>query len=95
MTSANFAQLATAADHPSLSGQVEFVELTVDPPRDRPLRLAAYQKIFAAEPNLVLLTSTKAAIAAIWKQFGVDYGPTRVTRSASRTDGSARSSATA
>lgn len=84
MTSANFAQMAAAVDHAGLSKRVEFVELTVDPARDRPARLAAYRKMFAARANWALLTGSKPAIAAIWKQFGVDYEPTPVTKNAAR-----------
>lgn len=80
LTSANFARMAATVDSAGVSDQIEFVELTVDPARDSPARLAAYRKMFSAQPNWTLLTGTPAAIATIWKQFGVDYESTPVTQ---------------
>ncbi len=45
------------------------MEITVDPGRDTPARLAAYSKEFGAD--WVLLTGTPANLDALWKFFGV------------------------
>ena len=45
------------------------MEITVDPGRDTPARLAAYSKEFGAD--WPLLTGTPANLAALWKFFGV------------------------
>ena len=45
------------------------MEITVDPGRDTPARLAAYSKEFGAD--WVLLTGTPSNLNALWKFFGV------------------------
>ncbi len=52
-----------------LGHKVVFMEITVDPGRDTPTRLAAYSKEFGAD--WVLLTGTPADLDALWKFFGV------------------------
>jgi cytochrome oxidase Cu insertion factor (SCO1/SenC/PrrC family) len=52
-----------------LGHKVVFMEITVDPGRDTPARLAAYAKEFGAD--WVLLTGTQANLDALWKFFGV------------------------
>jgi cytochrome oxidase Cu insertion factor (SCO1/SenC/PrrC family) len=94
MTSANFAQMAAAADHAELSRQVEFVELTVDPARYRPPDSRRTRTMFAAKPNWTLLTSTKPAITATWKQFGSTAERRRSPNPQHRTGGPVRRSAT-
>jgi protein SCO1/2 len=55
-----------------LADRVEFASITVDPNRDTPSRLAAYQRLFAPAPaDWALLTGSPAALAALWKQLGV------------------------
>jgi len=73
LTSANFQTMATDARKAKLGSQIEFVEVTVDPDRDRVARLAAYQKLYGAQPNWQFLTGTPAQVAALWKSFGVSY----------------------
>ena len=73
MTSANFAEMDRAVAAAHLSGQVQFVELTVDPGRDTPARLRAYRKLFDAPTNWALLTATTPVIAQVWKFFGAFY----------------------
>jgi cytochrome oxidase Cu insertion factor (SCO1/SenC/PrrC family) len=58
------------------------LSITVDPDRDTPARLAAYQQLFAPAPaNWTLLTGTPDAVAALWRYLGVfiqkvpDTGP--------------------
>ena len=52
-----------------LGNKVVFMEITVDPGRDTPARLAAYSKEFGAD--WVMLTGTPANLNALWKFFGV------------------------
>jgi protein SCO1/2 len=52
-----------------LGNRVVFMEVSVDPGRDTPARLAAYSKEFGAD--WVLLTGTPADLHALWKFFGV------------------------
>ena len=49
--------------------KVVFMEITIDPGRDTPARLAAYSKEFGAD--WVMLTGTPANLDALWKFFGV------------------------
>lgn len=73
MTSANYAQMDRAVAAAHLAGQVQFVELTVDPARDTPARLHAYRRLFDAPANWSLLTADPSVIARIWKYFGAAY----------------------
>lgn len=52
-----------------LGGKVVFMEITVDPARDSPARLAAYSKEFGAD--WVMATGTPANLNALWKFLGV------------------------
>jgi protein SCO1/2 len=54
-----------------LGSRVAFVEATVDPGRDVPARLAAYQREFGADWEL--WTGSPSAVAAFWRPFGVGY----------------------
>lgn len=50
---------------------VRFVEVTVDPGRDTPKRLAAYRRL--AGVDFTLLTGRSSDLAALWKDLGVAY----------------------
>ena len=52
-----------------LGRDVVFVEITVDPGRDSPARLAAFAKRFGV--TWPLLTGTAENLSALWKFFGV------------------------
>jgi protein SCO1 len=52
-----------------LGSKVVFMEITVDPGRDTPARLAAYSREFGAD--WVLATGTPANLNALWKFLGV------------------------
>ena len=52
-----------------LGSKVVFMEITVDPGRDSPARLAAYSQEFGA--GWVLATGTPANLDALWKFLGV------------------------
>jgi cytochrome oxidase Cu insertion factor (SCO1/SenC/PrrC family) len=73
LTSTILHQVATATEAAGLSSSVVVVEATVDPQRDTPSRLAAYEKLYGALPNWELLTGTPAQVAALWKEFGASY----------------------
>lgn len=74
MISANTAQLARSLNADGQQDNVALLEITVDPQRDTPKRLAAYQKLFGAPiPNWTLLTAPPATVKAIWNFFGVEY----------------------
>ncbi len=74
LLSANFTSMARETVGKGLGNDVVFVQLTVDPQRDTPVRLQAYRQFFApAPPNWVLLTGSAADVDRIWKYFGVSY----------------------
>ena len=54
-----------------LSRLVVIAEATVDPWRDSPFRLRAYEKLTGA--NFQMLTGTQSEIKRLWKFFGVYY----------------------
>jgi protein SCO1/2 len=72
LDTANLVATARAVQRAGLADRVEFASITVDPNRDTPSRLAAYQRLFAPAPaDWALLTGSPAALAALWKQLGV------------------------
>jgi protein SCO1 len=75
MISANIAAMARQLQAAGLARQIALLEITVDPQRDTPARLAAYQKMFGSpQPAWTLATATTAAAtAALWKFFHVYY----------------------
>ncbi len=54
-----------------LGNSVAFVEVSVDPGRDTPARLAAYSQQFGA--TWPLLTGTPTDLSKLWSFFGVSY----------------------
>ncbi len=54
-----------------LGSSVVFTEISVDPGRDSPSRLAAYIKLTGV--GLDLLTGSPASLAALWHYFGIYY----------------------
>ena len=54
-----------------LQNRVEIVEATIDPARDTPSRLRAYQSAFGV--HWTLLTGTQANIDRLWSWIGVYY----------------------
>ena len=76
MTSADMVAVGAAATRAGLGSSVEVIEVTVDPERDTPARLAAYRALFPALANWSLLTGTPADLAALWRALGVAYGRT-------------------
>ena len=68
MTSANLHRAAAKAGG---SGDVVFLEVSVDPARDTVHRLHAYQQKYGALPGWRLATGTPGAVTAFWKALGV------------------------
>ncbi len=69
------AEQVAAAGH---SDRVEFLSVTVDPARDNPAQIAAYQKLFRGAPaNWQVLTGSAADVDRLWTYFGVyrEKGP--------------------
>jgi protein SCO1 len=84
MISANTLALARALDAGGRASDVALLEITVDPRRDTPKRLAAYQQLFGSAPaNWTLLTASPATIKALWKFFGVEYAREKEEKPAS------------
>lgn len=74
MISANTAALARALNADGQQGKVALLEISVDPHRDTPTRLHAYQKLYGGPlPDWTLLRATPADTAKLWKYFGVSY----------------------
>ena len=63
------AQRSVAAD--DLSKKVAIVEVTVDPGRDTPARMAAFARLTGS--TWPLLTGSSATLASLWHHFGVYY----------------------
>jgi protein SCO1 len=75
LISANTVSLARALDEAGQTNHVALLEISVDPVRDTPARLRAYQKLYGdAPPNWTLLRASPADTRRLWKYFGVDYG---------------------
>jgi protein SCO1/2 len=71
LTTGNLLNMDRAVTASGLADRVRFVELTVDPGRDTPDRLAAYRRLVGAPANWSLLTGSPDAINSIWRFFGV------------------------
>ncbi len=54
-----------------LSKKVDIVEITVDPGRDTPQRMAAYAQLTGS--SWPLLTGSPSVLAALWHFFGIYY----------------------
>ncbi|HEX4015460.1 MAG TPA: SCO family protein [Frankiaceae bacterium] len=74
LLAANFVYLARQSAAAGSAAEVQFVQLTIDPARDVPARLAAYRQLFRPAPsNWSTLTGSAASISAIWRYFGASY----------------------
>jgi protein SCO1/2 len=69
MTTVNMRDIAASVDAAALSKHIEVLEITVDPMRDIPSRLSAYQDLFN-DNRWSLVTGSKSGIAKIWDFFG-------------------------
>lgn len=57
----------------ALGPKVRFVEVTVDPQRDDPQRMAAYAALFGADQRVRFATAKAADLSLLWKSLGVYY----------------------
>ena len=74
LISANVAAMARAINADGQGGKVALLEITVDPQRDTPARMTAYQKLYGGPlSNWTLLTASPADLATLWHFFGVEY----------------------
>jgi cytochrome oxidase Cu insertion factor (SCO1/SenC/PrrC family)/thiol-disulfide isomerase/thioredoxin len=71
MTTGALEELKSTLAQDGLAKQVDVVETTVDPWRDTPARLRAYQRQFGAD--FTMLTGSQASIRKMWNWFGVQY----------------------
>jgi cytochrome oxidase Cu insertion factor (SCO1/SenC/PrrC family) len=71
ITSGAFIRMRAAVRRAGLGSRVAFVEVTVDPDRDTPSRLRAYERLTGVD--WPLLTGTPANVKRFWSFFGVDY----------------------
>ncbi len=71
LTSGVFQVLQSSVKRAGLADKVAFVEVTVDPGRDTPARLQAYERRFGVD--WTLLTGTAAQVKPFWDAFGVWY----------------------
>jgi protein SCO1 len=84
LISANTVALARQLDAAGQSDDVALLEITVDPQRDTPARLRAYEKYFAPAPSgWTTLRASPADTERLWKYFGVDYGRQKEEKPAS------------
>jgi protein SCO1 len=74
MISANTAAMARALNADGVGAKVALLEISVDPQRDTPARLRAYQKLYGGPlADWTLLRATPANTAKLWKFFDVEY----------------------
>jgi protein SCO1 len=71
MTTGNLLQVQRALEADKATSKVQIVELSVDPGRDTPARVAAYAKLTGA--NWQLVTETPAELSSIARYFGFVY----------------------
>jgi len=71
ITTGAFLQMRSDVRAAGLGGKVTFAEISIDPGRDVPSRMAAYARLTGA--NWPLLTATASDLAALWHYFGVFY----------------------
>jgi protein SCO1/2 len=70
-TTGAFIELAQALRVRHLMGKVSLIEVTVDPGRDEPSRLAAYATL-TGDPA-TLLSGSPAALDQLWSALGIDH----------------------
>ena len=71
MTTGNLLQVERSLQAAHLADRVQIVELSVDPDRDTPTRLAAYARLTGA--NWALVTESDAQLATLARFFGFTY----------------------
>lgn len=72
LDTAEVVDAARAVERAGLASKVVFLSVTIDPLRDTPARIAAYQRLFAPVPaDWLVLTGSASDLAVFWKQLGV------------------------
>ena len=69
MTSVNMREIGDAIAKAKLTSSIKSLEVTVDPKRDTPARLKAYQALFG-DPSWTVATGSIKGIASLWSWFG-------------------------
>ncbi len=72
ITTGAFMQAARRVSAAGRASRVAFIETTVDPWRDTPRRLRAFQRRIG-DRGVVMLTGTAAHLEAFWRFFGIWY----------------------
>jgi cytochrome oxidase Cu insertion factor (SCO1/SenC/PrrC family) len=75
LTTGAFMQAAADLRRSGLAGRVVFVEVSVDPWRDSPARLRAFQRLIHAR-GVVMLTGDMSQLKRFWHFFGVWFART-------------------
>jgi protein SCO1/2 len=70
MTSVNMREIGDAFTKSHLANSAIGLEVTVDPKRDTPSRLKAYQTLFS-DPSWTVATGSATGISTLWSWFGV------------------------
>jgi protein SCO1/2 len=73
LTSVNLRDVAKALPRAGAASNVQVVEATVDPKRDTVTRLAAYQKLFGANPHWTFATGDQTGLNKLWAFLGVNH----------------------
>ncbi len=68
---ASMLQAARTIAGAGFADKIEFLSITIDPGRDDPRHLAAYQRLFGRLPNWELLTGSPADINELWDKLGI------------------------
>lgn len=71
ITTAALSAMQHSLDTDDLAGKAVIVEVTVDPARDTPERMAAYARLTGS--SWPLLTASAAQVATFWHHFGIWY----------------------
>lgn len=75
LTTGAFMQAAADLRRAGLANRVAFVEVSVDPWRDSPARLRAFQRLIHAR-GVVMLTGDRSQLTRFWHFFGVWFSRT-------------------
>ena len=71
LDTANMHQLADLLAKAGLADRVELLEVTVDPARDMPSRMRAYQHLYGSvQPNWTFVTGSPGDLQQVWSFFG-------------------------
>lgn len=71
LTTGAFIRMQRAVDAAGLAQRAAFAEVTIDPARDTPARLRAYERMTGLRFDL--LTGSSASLARLWRFLGVGY----------------------